>query len=286
MLAKVRPVKLDCAPFALAVLLTWSAAVAAPVPLPRARPAQAPARAESAAEPATEAKEAEEPEAPPPPSACRLRLTSELAVAPSLPPIVGPGNCGAPDVVRLEAVLLADGSRVGIAPPATLRCSMAEAVVAWVREEAAPRALMQGAALREIENFDSFDCRGRNRIPGAQLSEHGKANALDVRSFKLVNGKLIEPTDPLVPKDFREGLRASVCARFTTVLGPGSDGYHENHVHLDLAERHNGYRLCHWELRDPQEPVALGPELAGTSVPLPRPRPAPEAPLKLRGSKL
>jgi hypothetical protein len=282
--AKVRPVKLICAKIALAALLTASAAIAAPVPLPRARPAQAPPPASEGAPGLGE--EAKEAEAPPPPSACRLRLTSELAVAPSLPPITGPGDCVAPDVVRLEAVLLADGSRIGITPPATLRCGMAEAVVAWVREEAAPRALTQGAALRAIENFDSFDCRGRNRIPGAQTSEHGKANALDVRALRLVNGKVIEPTDPLVPEDFREGLRTSVCARFTTVLGPGSDGYHENHVHLDLAERRNGYRLCHWELRQPQEPVVLGPELAGTSVPLPRPRPAPEDPLKLRGSKL
>ena len=35
----------------------------------------------------------------------------------------------------------------------------------------------------------------------------------------------------------RERLKASACARFTTVLGPASDGFHENHVHVDLAER-------------------------------------------------
>jgi len=44
-----------------------------------------------------------------------------------------------------------------------------------------------------------------------------------------------------------------------TVLGPGSDGYHEEHIHLDLAERHNGYRICQWDVNLP--------------VPLPRPRP-------------
>jgi hypothetical protein len=275
----------------LAALLTTTGAAAAgsatSVPLPRARPVQAPPPPADANAEDAGLTDAEEPQGPPPPSACRLRLTSDLAVAPSLPPITGPGNCGAPDVVRLEAVLLADGSRIGINPPAVLRCTMAEAVVGWVREEAAPRVLKLGAALRTIENFDSFDCRGRNRIPGAQLSEHGKANALDVRALRLVNGKLIDPTDPDVAKDFREGLRASVCARFTTVLGPGSDGYHENHVHMDLAERRGGYRLCHWDVREPAPPpIALGPEVADTNVPLPRPRPAPESPPKLRGSKL
>ena len=44
-------------------------------------------------------------------------------------------------------------------------------------------------------------------------------------------------------------LKDSACARFSTVLGPGSDGYHEDHVHLDLAQRHNGYKICQWSLR-------------------------------------
>jgi hypothetical protein len=72
-----------------------------------------------------------------------------------------------------------------------------------------------------------------------------------------------------------------VCARFTTVLGPGSDGYHEDHVHVDLAERRGGYRICEWDVRDPAPAAA---ELAGAgqnaaaavfakTVPLPRARP-------------
>ena len=47
-----------------------------------------------------------------------------------------------------------------------------------------------------------------------------------------------------------------MCARFTTVLGPGSDWYHEDHVHLDLAERRNGYRICQWEIWDPLPKIA------------------------------
>jgi hypothetical protein len=56
-----------------------------------------------------------------------------------------------------------------------------------------------------------------------------------------------------------------------TVLGPGSDGYHESHIHIDLAERHNGYKLCQWDVRDPPPPSV---EAAEEDVPLPRPRPA------------
>ncbi len=242
----------------IVLLAACDIAAAQGVPLPRPRPAAVPL----ADGPVAEAAE---------PSACRLRLTAELAVAPSVPAIVGPGECGAPDLVRLEAVILADQSRVTVSPPAMLRCTMAEAVVQWVREEAAPRVLELGQALRGIQNFDSYDCRGRNRVVGAKISEHGRGNALDIRGLRLANGKFIDPTDRLLSRDFREGLRKSVCARFTTVLGPGSDGYHENHIHIDLAERRGGYRMCQWDVRDPIEKTPT--EIVAGGVPLPVPRP-------------
>jgi hypothetical protein len=127
-----------------------------------------------------------------------------------------------------------------------------------------------------IENFDSYECRGRNRIPGAQISEHGHANALDIRSFKLKSGVSVHPTDTAVAKEFRLAMKASACARFSTVLGPGSDGFHEDHIHVDLAEHYHGYRTCHWELDgEPGTAYALQSVAARpiADVPLPRPRP-------------
>ena len=236
-------------------------AVAAVVPLPRPRPVEI--------SPVPSAQEAT-PEEAPAPSACRLRLTAELAVAPSLPALAGPGECAVDDVVRLEAVRLADKRQVAVTPPAILRCSFAEAIVHWVREDVVPAVRSLGGAIKSIDNYAAYDCRGRNRIVGARLSEHGKANALDIRSFKLANGTVVELTDPTVPKDFRERLRKDTCARFSTVLGPGSDGYHENHVHVDLAERAGGHRMCQWDVREPGDEVA--------QVPLPRPRPASATP--------
>jgi len=95
-----------------------------------------------------------------------------------------------------------------------------------------------------------------NRVVGAQLSEHGRANALDVRAFQLANGHSISLTDRTVPRDLRETVLHSVCARFTTVLGPGSDWYHEDHIHLDLMERRGNYRICQWNVWDPLPQVA------------------------------
>ena len=196
------------------------------------------------------------------PSDCRKRLDLIAAESP-MPRLIGPGACGGSDMVELDAILLADKTRVAIRPSPVLRCAMAEQLASWVREDAAPRLAQLGAAVRSLENFDDFECRGRNRVIGARLSEHGKGNALDVRAFTLADGRAIVPTDMSVAKDLRDDLRESACRRFTTVLGPGSDGHHEAHIHLDLAERTHGYRICEWDVREPPP-----------AIPLPQPRPA------------
>ncbi|OIQ64497.1 hypothetical protein GALL_539530 [mine drainage metagenome] len=194
--------------------------------------------------------------AAPQPSACRVALTDAIAIAPSLPDIRGAGGCGGEDLVRLEAVVLPDKHRVPVEPAAILGCAMAPAIADWIRTDMAQLAKSLGSAISGLDNFDSFECRGRTRIVGAQLSEHGRANALDVRSLKLANGRSISLTDRTVPRGLREGVLRSVCARFSTVLGPGSDWYHEDHIHLDLMERHNDYKICQWNVWDPLPQVA------------------------------
>ena len=200
----------------------------------------------------------------PSPSPCDLRL-KELADFTSLLGLVGPGECGAADVVRLEAVTLRDRVRVPLNPPAVLRCPMAEALAQFMRNDVAPAAAELGSPLAAVVNYDSYDCRGRNRVAGARISEHGKGNAIDIRAIRLTNGTVVDLTSPIVAKDFREHVRAAACSRFSTVLGPGSDGYHESHIHFDLAERRGGYKMCQWDVREP--PVAM-------TVPLPLPRPS------------
>ena len=220
------------------------------------------------------------PSAPPAASSACLAGLSKLAEFQQLPPIVGPDECGAIDAVLLQSVILPDKTKVVVAPPATLRCTMAEEIARWLREDVAPAALKLGAPLRGLEEAGSYECRGFNRVVGATLSQHGRANALDVRALRLADGRVIGLTDVGIAKNWREGLRTSACARFTTVLGPGSDGYHEEHIHLDLAERHGGYRLCQWDVRESvvqeerteTKSARIVPKIA-EPVPLPRPRP-------------
>ncbi|MET3844292.1 hypothetical protein ABIE49_006370 [Bradyrhizobium sp. OAE829] len=259
------------------------------VPLPQPRPADAPSAEELAKEAVKETakgttKEGKPTEQatpqPPPPSACRLALTEAIAIAPSIPDIRGAGGCGGEDLVRLEAIVLPDKRQVSVKPAAILRCAMASALADWIRTDIAPLAARLGSTISDLDNFDSFECRGRNRIVGARLSEHGRANALDVRALKLANGRSISLTDRTVPREVREAVLHSACARFSTVLGPGSDWYHEDHIHLDLMERRNNYRICQWNVWDPLPQTA-------PLMPAERPEEAPprEVAAKPDGSK-
>jgi hypothetical protein len=245
-----------------------SAVAVSAVPLPQPRPAEAPPRsstevAKGKDAPTTDdgkenAKDGSKQETagPPPPSACRLALTDEIAIAPSVPAIHGPGACGGDDLVRLEAVVLPDKTRVALTPAGIMRCTMATAVVNWIRNDVAPEVAKLGSQIRTLDNFDSYECRGRNGIAGAHLSEHGHANAIDVHGFRLADGRMVELTDRTQPREFREAVLHSACTRFPTVLGPNSDGYHEDHIHLDLIERRSNYRICQWDVLDPLPKVA------------------------------
>jgi hypothetical protein len=248
-------------------------ATAETIPLPRARPAGIPVDQSSLS--SAEAVV----------SPCQSRL-AEVAAFKPLPPITGPGDCTATDVVELDAVLLRDKQRVALSPAATLRCPMADAVTRWVRDDVAPTIAALGKVLRGVETLDSFDCRRRNGIADAKISEHGRANALDVRAFKLANAAAIELTNASVDKSLRQKLRQGACARFSTVLGNGADAYHDSHVHLDLIERSNNHRICQWDVLDVAETAALAAKKAAAAtasipgvvskasdVPLPRPRP-------------
>jgi hypothetical protein len=83
-----------------------------------------------------------------------------------------------------------------------------------------------------------YSCRGRNNIKGAKISEHGKGRAIDISAFILSSGKVFT-----VAQDYNKLLRRiykAGCGYFMTTLGPGSDGYHEDHFHFDTSARKGG----------------------------------------------
>jgi hypothetical protein len=60
------------------------------------------------------------------------------------------------------------------------------------------------------------------------------------------------PPLPIQPREgdgtfeeaFQAAVRASACLDFSTVLGPGSNAFHDTHLHFDVIVRTNGYRIC------------------------------------------
>jgi hypothetical protein len=226
-------------------------------------------------------------------TACQKRLTAAHALFKPLGEFRSPAGCGGTDFVYLERIVLPNCSEIAVEPPATLRCEMAETLVSFVRHDLVPAAATMGTNLSAIENYDSYDCRGRNRVIGAKMSEHGLGNAFDIRSVRLKNGRVVHPTDADAPHPFRLAMKAAVCNRFSTVLGPGSDGYHEDHIHMDIAERDRRYNICHWNLHEgshaavahvaartsaedaaPARAIAPNvPAAAPSRIPLPRSRP-------------
>lgn len=153
--------------------------------------------------------------------------------------IDGPGACGMQHPFRIAA--LAEGS-VGVKQKLTLACPIIPQIDGWLDDVVKPAAMLYfGVPVVDL-NAGSYSCRGRNNRRGAKLSEHSFGNAIDVMSFVLADGRTISVErgwkgNP-IEQDFLREVFVGACDRFATVLGPGSDVYHYNHLHLDLA-RHD-----------------------------------------------
>ena len=118
-----------------------------------------------------------------------------------------------------------------------------------------------GSVLSTVETYDDFECRGRNRIASAKLSEHGKGNAVNLRALKLADGRALSHTDVTVAKDFRDGLRESACYHFHNCARPGSDDYHEARIYPDLIKRSSRFDQASSRLPD----VPMGRARAGNN---------------------
>jgi hypothetical protein len=198
------------------------------VPFPQPRPFLPGQTSESALAPVLPAAKLD---------SCTTLLASGQVEAEFLPPL-HKGQCSIAEPVLVKAIKTTDGQSITIEPAAILHCKAAASVAVWVRMSVAPKALsLLGEAVVGLRNAASFDCRGRNRQAGAKLSEHGYGRALDVGAFRTISGEWIEVRSPGKAQPFIAGVRKDLCGPFTTVLGPGSDVFHSDHLHMDVAER-------------------------------------------------
>lgn len=161
--------------------------------------------------------------------------------------IDGPGACGLTEPFMVGA--LASDS-VQLDNVATLDCSMIVALDEWIAKVVQPVARARfGQDVAQIDTMGSYSCRGMNGQAGANISEHAFGNALDVGGFRLADGRRITVVHDWTRGDdqaqaFLRDVHAGACESFSTVLGPGSNVFHYNHIHVDLARHGRGHRVC------------------------------------------
>lgn len=159
--------------------------------------------------------------------------------------INGPGICGLTQPLRVAA--LQDGA-VSFNAPYVLDCPMIAALNEWLRDVVQPTAQARfGQPVVEVISMGSYSCRGMNNQPGAQISEHAFGNAIDVGGFRLADGREISIVRDWTRGDdqtraFLQDVHMGACSHFTTVLGPGANVFHYNHIHVDLAMHGNSSR--------------------------------------------
>jgi hypothetical protein len=152
---------------------------------------------------------------------------------------------------------------VAVQPAATLACPIVSALDQWINTSVQPAAMRWfRQPVVEIKQISAYSCRGMNGNPNAHISEHAFGNALDVAEFDLADGHKISvqygwhgsPEE----QGFLHDVQSSACDQFTTVLAPGANVYHYNHIHVDLMRHNGGRHIC--------EPTAIPGEVAAARV--------------------
>ena len=156
-------------------------------------------------------------------------------------------------------MVTASAGPVEVNPPATLACPLVAALDQWITTSVQPAAMRWfRQPVVEIKQISAYSCRGMNGDPSAHISEHAFGNALDIAEFDLADGHVIKVKYGWhgTPEEqgFLHDVQSAACDQFATVLAPGANVYHYNHIHLDLMRRASGRRIC--------EPAAIPGDVA------------------------
>jgi hypothetical protein len=157
---------------------------------------------------------------------------------------------GSGQVVPMSPSRQVTGSTTAsVSPPATLACPLVSVLDRWIGEAVQPAAQKWfGQPVTGIRQISAYSCRGMNGNPNAHISEHAFGNALDIASFVLADGRTVtvERGWHGTPEEqgFLRDVQGAACQLFTTVLAPGSNKYHYNHIHVDLMRRASRPRIC------------------------------------------
>ena len=150
---------------------------------------------------------------------------------------------------------------VTMKPAATLACPIVSALDRWLANSVQPAAQRWfGSRVAEIKQISAYSCRGMNGNSRAHISEHAFGNALDIAAFTLADGRTVTVKNGWrgMPEEqgFLRDIQGAACQQFNTVLAPGSNAAHHDHIHVDLMRRSSRRIIC-------QPSAVAGEEIAG-----------------------
>jgi hypothetical protein len=190
------------------------------------------------------------------PGACGLDYPLRVAAL-AEPALMGFADEAAPDYPRspqahpaaLPSSAAVTTQPASVVPAATLACPLVSALDRFVSDSVQPAAARWfGQPVVGIKQISAYSCRGMNGDSNARISEHAFGNALDIAAFALADGRTITVKDGWhgTPQEqgFLHDVHSAACALFTTVLAPGSDAHHTDHMHVDLMRRSSGHVVC------------------------------------------
>lgn len=175
--------------------------------------------------------------------ACEERLR-DLGVAFTPQPPLQEGACVVPAPLAVSSLSAA----IRMSAPMTLNCPATEALARWAAGVVAPAVRRELQAELTGVSATGYACRTRNHDPAEKMSEHARANATDVFDLVIAGQPRLTigsvPAEDQARQAVETAARRGACRYFETVLGPGADPEHANHLHLDRRQRPNGFRIC------------------------------------------
>lgn len=167
--------------------------------------------------------------------ACMVDLAALGARVQALPDRSWANGCSATKAVKLVAI------GIPVTNLGAVKCGLALPFTQWLQQavQQAARARL-GTTVTKVESFGSFACRPVNNVAGNVMSEHGRADAIDIAAFALADGRRITVKDgwngtDAATRAFLRDLHKAACQRFNVVLGPDANAFHHDHLHFDMG---------------------------------------------------
>lgn len=172
---------------------------------------------------------------------CRTAILSPVINAEAVSDAPIENGCGWSNAV---AVSTAGGARVGADK---MTCDLAAAFAMWMAHEVQPLARAQlNTTVKSVQHMGVYACRNiqGSKALTAFRSQHARANAIDVASFALSDGRTISVAKHWngggAEAKFLHEVHARACRYFRAALGPEYNAAHANHFHFDRGP----FRSC------------------------------------------